>query len=124
MKKFLSCMMFALVIGLFFNISQTFAAHFDMKEAETIVFGNGGKWVDTNTGKVTQFSPRGGDIIDKGYTDLKGNSKIWLGNRGAPFIMNVTYYPDQDKYYATIIIGDSWEQNVHWKVFSECAYRE
>lgn len=97
------------------------AAHFDHDEAVSIVCSNGGWWTDCDTGKQIHFSAR--DIIDKGITNPGGNSKIFLGSKGAPFRMNVTYYPDQDKYYAQILIGSSWGSDVVWKTFMPCAYR-
>jgi hypothetical protein len=110
---------FCLVVGS--GVATVEAAHFDHDEAVNIVCGNGGWWTDPSSGKQIHFSV--GDIRDKGNTNPMGSSKIFLGSKGAPFIMNVTYYPDQGTYYAQILMGSSWGNDATWKTFMSCAYR-
>ncbi len=77
--------------------------HFNYDEAYQILQGT---WHDTEKGKdifMVWKSKDGSEcniINGQGYTDPKGNSVIYFDRKGAIARASVTYYPDQQCYYA------------------------
>ncbi|MDD4599856.1 MAG: hypothetical protein PHQ46_02160 [Negativicutes bacterium] len=125
MKKYFLSML--VVVGLVFILgnAQVSAQHFDYDEAWEIL---NGKWVDTDTGAVVYpvWKSKDGSecniVPNTGYTNPRGESKIFFDYKGVRANMRVTYYPGQDKYYGVMIIYDQKLQS--YKVIHECLAKE
>lgn len=120
MKKYVAGMMLLLCLAFSFSMAPVSQAAFSRSEAMALLDGNGGWWVDTDTGKRVHFDKQTTHINNDGYTNSLGESLVYFGNRGAQFKMYITYYPDQDKYYARVYYSNG--QN--WSTFMNCAMRE
>lgn len=114
---------FLMVLGA--TATTSAAQHFNYDEAYQIL---NGKWTDTKNGETLYPVWKSNDgsesniVANKGYTDRNGDSKIFFDRKGVPAYMQVTYYPDQDKYYAKLVI-----LNVNagrWHTYNECLVRE
>ncbi|MEN6413450.1 MAG: hypothetical protein ABFC84_11960 [Veillonellales bacterium] len=110
MKKYILTMLVAVcLVFTLGNVQQANAQHFDYDEAYQILQG---AWTDESPSH-TNPQPRylvwksndGSEcniVNGKGYTDPDGNSIIYFDYKGTRAYANVTYYPDQGKYYARI----------------------
>lgn len=122
-KKILMLTVFSFV--LVFASSTVSAQHFDYDEAWQIL---NGKWIDTATGAVVYpvWKSKDGSecniVPQTGYTNPKGESKIFFDFKGVRANMRVTYYSDQDKYYGTLIIYDPNLKS--YKVIHDCLAKE
>jgi len=122
-KKILMLAVFCFV--LVFASTTVSAQQFDYDEAWQIL---NGKWVDTATGAAVYpvWKSKDGSecniVPQTGYTNPKGESKIFFDFKGVRANMRVTYYPDQDKYYGTMIIYDPNLKS--YKVIHECLVKE
>jgi len=106
-----------LVCYLSLSLGVVSAQHFNYDEAVQIASG---QWYNTSNGKTSNFIWQAGgecNIVNgKGYTDPNGESLIFFDDKGTPAYLRVTYYPDQDKYYAAIAVYD--RNRVAWCVIN------
>lgn len=103
-----------------FSMPPQSEAYFSRSEAMALLDGNGGWWVDADTGRRVHFDQQTTVINNGGYINSLGDSLIYFGNRGAEFKMYITYYADQDKYYARVY----YSSGNGWQTFMNCAMRE
>jgi hypothetical protein len=120
MRKYLIGVVLLFSLFCTFSMPIQSEAYFSRSEAMALLDGNGGWWVDTDTGRRVHFDRQTTSIKDSGYINSLGDSLIYFGNRGAQFKMYITYYPDQNKYYARVYYSNGTE----WQPFMNCAMRE
>jgi len=103
MKKLLMIMMVVFCLVLTLGSTSVNAQSFNYDEAYQILQG---KWIDTEKNKEVTLVWKSKDgsecniVNKKGYTDPTGNSRIYFDYKGAQMRVDVTYYPDQNRYYA------------------------
>ena len=121
MRKYIvnMIMVFCLVIAM--GDAQVSAQHFDYNEAWQIISGD---WYDTETGEERTLVWKSKDgsecniVSSSGYTDPKGDSRIYFDYKGIPARMDITYYSDQNTYYGKLYLRDKITQKL--VVFNTC----
>lgn len=117
MKRYGISLLAGICLILLAGVLPAHAQHFDYEEAYTIMQGT---WSDSDTGKKYTFvwrSKNGQEcniVNENGYTDPRGNSLIYIDYKGITVKLQVTYYPDQGRYYARAFRKDNAGNDGVW----------
>lgn len=111
-RKFSGVLLFVLLILGLTNIVSA-EKHFSISEAYQI---GGGTWYSSSgqTYNLVYTYANGNETTlnrDVGFTELTGSSEIYFDYKGVMGCLLITYYPDQDTYYAALYAkmdGKNW----------------
>ena len=131
MKKYILTMLVAVcLVFTFGNVQQANAEqHFDYDEAYQILQG---AWTDESSSHrrtkpvyLVWKSYDGSEcniVNGQGYTDPDGNSLIYFDYKGDVLCTKVTYYPDQNRYYAAVYVH--LQSNDKWTSWLDCIAKD
>jgi FtsP/CotA-like multicopper oxidase with cupredoxin domain len=126
MKKYLLSLLVVVCLIFASGNAPVSAQHFNYDEAYQVMQGT---WYDSRRSDIVynlvwkSYDGSECNIVNgQGYTDPSGNSLIYMDWKGRQVKAYVTYYPDQNRYYARLV---NWNVNAgKWIVMCESATKD